>query len=86
MRFLAVFAATFVFATTAQAHSGHDSSIAAWSHNLMHAIGGADHTLALVSVAILFLLIALVPLFGKKLARSLATAWSLLSQRSSNRG
>ena len=86
MRFLAVFGAILVHATAAQAHGGHDSSVAAWTHNLMHAIGGPDHTLALVSVAILFLLIAMVPLFGKKLARGLAAAWSLLSQRRSTRG
>jgi hydrogenase/urease accessory protein HupE len=86
MRFLSVFAATLLFATAAEAHTSDEPSAAGLTHDLLHAIGGPDHAIALTSVGILFLLIALAPLLGKKLARSLATARSLLGNRRSTRG
>ena len=86
MRFLATFAATLAFATAARAHSGDDSSVAALAHDLLHTLGGPDHAIALASVGLLFLLIALAPLLGRTLARSLATARSFWANRRSTRG
>ena len=86
MRFPTVLAATLLFATAAEAHTSDESSAAGLAHDLLHAIGGPDHAIALISVGILFLLIALAPLLGKKLARILATARSLLENRRSTRG
>jgi hydrogenase/urease accessory protein HupE len=85
MRFFPIFAATLLFASAAEAHGG-DSSASGWTHNLLHFLGGADHTWALISVGLLFLLIALVPLAGRALARGFATAKTLLAARRSNRG
>ncbi|HEY9548587.1 MAG TPA: HupE/UreJ family protein [Kiloniellaceae bacterium] len=84
MRFLSVFVVTLCAATAAQAHGG-DSSAAGFAHDLLHAIGGPDHLVALISVGLLFLLIAVAPLLGKKLARSLAAARTL-ANRLSRRG
>ena len=86
MRFLATFAATLVFATAAQAHTSGESSAAGLAHDLLHAIGGPDHAFALAGVGVLFLMIALAPLLGKKLARSMATARSRWGNRRSTRG
>lgn len=85
MRFLSVFTATLLFATAAAAHSG-DSSTSGIAHDLLHAVGGRDHLVALVSVGVLFLLIALAPLLGKGLARSFAGVRARLSNRRSTRG
>lgn len=85
MRFLTVLAASLLFATAAQAHGG-DTSVSGWAHNILHALGGADHTVALISVAVLFLLIALAPLAGRKLARSFASAKVLFSKHRAPRG
>lgn len=85
MRFLSIFAATLLFAGAARAHGG-DGSASGLAHDLLHAIGGPDHAIALVSVGLLFLLIALAPLLGRKLARSFATVRTLLANRRSTRG
>lgn len=85
MRFLSAFLATLFVASAAQAHGG-DSSASGWTHDLLHALGGADHSVALISVGVLFLLIALAPFAGRKLARSFATAKALLEKRRSTRG
>ena len=85
MRVLSVFFATLFFASAAQAHGG-DSSASGWAHDLLHTLGGADHSVALVSVGILFVLIALAPLAGKLLARSFAAARTLFGKRGSPRG
>lgn len=85
MRFLSVFAASLFFATAAEAHGG-DSSASGWAHDLLHALGGADHTIALVTVGLLFFLIALAPLAGAKLARSLAAVRALFGKGRAPRG
>lgn len=85
MRFLTAFLATLTLASAAQAHSG-DGSASGWAHDVLHFLGGADHTFALISVGILFLAIALAPFAGKKLARSFAAAKVLIEKRRSTRG
>lgn len=84
MRFLSVFTAALLIATAAEAHSG-DSSASGGAHDLLHFLGGADHTWALVSVGLLFLLIALAPLASKALARNIAAAKALFATRRSDR-
>lgn len=69
MRFLTIFAATLLFTSAAEAHSG-DHSAAGHAHDFLHAVGGPDHVIALVSVGLIFLLIAIAPLLGRTLARS----------------
>lgn len=85
MRFLSAFAVTLLFATAAEAHGG-DHSASGWAHDVLHFLGGADHTWALVTVGLLFLLIAAAPFAGKAMARSLAAAKTLIESRRSNRG
>lgn len=69
MRFLTILAATLLFTSAAGAHSG-DHSAAGHAHDFLHAVGGPDHVIALVSVGLIFLLIAIAPFLGRKLARS----------------
>ncbi len=85
MRFLSAFAATLFLTSAAQAHSG-DASAPGWAHDFLHFVGGADHTLALISVGLLFVLIALAPLVGKKLARSFTAAKAFFGNRRAPRG
>jgi hydrogenase/urease accessory protein HupE len=85
MRFLSAFLATLFLASAAHAHGG-DSSASGWTHDVLHFLGGADHTVALISVGILFLLIALAPFAGRKLARSFGAAKALFEKRRSTRG
>ena len=75
MRYLSTFAASLLFATAAQAHSGSESASGA-AHATLHAIGGPDHLLAWLGVAL-----ALVPLFAKNLARSFGPRMTAASSR-----
>ena len=52
MRFLTVFAATLLFATAAEAHTGAGAA-SGLSHGFLHPIGGLDHILAMVGVGLL---------------------------------
>ena len=69
MRIFSIFAASLFMTSAAQAHGG-DSSAAGHAHDLLHAFGGPDHVIALVSLGLVFLLIAAAPFVGRRLARS----------------
>lgn len=68
MRFLTTFAASLLFATAAQAHSG-DTTSAGIAHDALHMLGGADHGLALVGLGLLVALMIGAPLIAGRLAR-----------------
>ena len=80
MRYLSTFAASLLFATAAQAHSGSESASGA-AHATLHAIGGPDHLLAWLGVGLLGVALALVPLFAKNLARSFGPRKTAVSSR-----
>lgn len=84
MRILTIFAASLFFSSAALAHGG-DSSAAGHAHDFLHAFGGADHLIALISLGLVFLLTAVAPLIGRRLARSFGNARAILARSRSDK-
>jgi hydrogenase/urease accessory protein HupE len=84
MRIFSIFAAFLLMTSAALAHGG-DSSAAGHAHDLLHAFGGPDHVIALISLGLVFVLIAAAPFLGRRLARSFDGIRSRLARGRSNR-